>query len=178
MNISNFSLITDESLPGWPRVIEAFGISWDLHNDAEFDGFEYSNTITKTNSSLILKWRIAELTKQWRNVQGEARYPCGRFCIVFTDVDYLEIVPRDVEMPKSEDIGTSSISFIDASASLAEYQYSPLIPGYDPSKGTLPYHIEFLFNGGQIIRVGSDTAEFVLNDGPDRASSGISERPD
>lgn len=36
MKISNFELITDESVEGWSRVIEAYGRKWDLHSSTHY----------------------------------------------------------------------------------------------------------------------------------------------
>lgn len=165
MHLSNFSLTTDASAHGYLITLNAHGFEWDLHNYADFEGFDYATTIT--GSTLTLEWRIAKRIIKWRdagNQYGVPSYPCNCFCIVFTNVDYLEAAPRDVQMPRGEDLGISYVSFIEASDDLKDYRHSQLIPCYDPSKETLPYHMIFRFNGGQIIRVGAEQAEFVLLD--------------
>ena len=165
MHLSNFTLTTDVSAHGHLITLNAHGLEWDLHNHADFEGFDYSTTIT--SSSLTLKWRIGERIREWRDAGGQygvPNYPCNRFCIVFTNVGCLEIAPRDGKMPKGEDLGISYVSFIEAGENLEGYKHYELIPCYDPSKETLPYHLIFRFNGGQIIRVGAEKADFVLLD--------------
>jgi hypothetical protein len=167
MHLSNFSLITDASAHGWLIALNAYGVEWDLHNYADFDGFDYSTTKTSL-PTLTLNWHIAERVIEWRNVlgvpnaQGIPIYPSNRFCIFFSDVDYLEVAPRDSEMPDDEDKTISSVSCIESSEASTDYIESGAISCYQPDKETFSYHLVFRFRGGQFIRVGAKEAEFIL----------------
>lgn len=163
MHLSNFSMIAGISAHNLGIAINAHGFEWDLHNHADFDGFDYATTIT--GSTLSLKWHIAERVIKWRDAgcqPGVPNYPANGFKLVFSNVDYLEVAPRDGAMPRDEDLGVSSVSYIEASDDLKGYIDSGAIPWCNPSEETLSYHMVFRFNGGQIIRVGAEKAEFLL----------------
>lgn len=175
MHLSNFTLVTDASAHGWLIALNAHGLEWDLHNFADFEGFDYrsydysafGDSTRAISSSLTIYWRLGERIIKWRdtgNQYGIPNYPSDCFRLVFSDVDYFEVTPRDPAMPTDEDRGISSISFIEAGEDLKEYIDSGAVPVYIPSgdEETLSCHMMFRFNGGQIIRVGAKTAEFVL----------------
>ena len=164
MYLANFSL-TDGPKIG--IALHALGVEWDLHNYAEFDGFDYSTAITN-DSNLTLKWHIAERVIEWRNshgfpnAQGVPIYPGNSFGLIFFNVNYLEVAPRDPEMPSDEDKCLAAVSFIEADEDSAMYREGAFT-NYDPSQqNDVSYHIGFCFRGGQFIRVGAEKAEFVL----------------
>jgi hypothetical protein len=161
MHLSNFSL-TDVSAHGQQIAFKAVGLEWDLHDYADFEGFDYSTTVN--SSTLTLKWRIGERIIKWRDAgcqYGVPNYPANGFSLVFSNVDYLEILPRDVKMPRGEDLGISMVFCIEAS----EDSFRELGPTlyFAPCEETGPYHLVFQFNGGQMIRVGAEKAEFILS---------------
>lgn len=157
MRLSNFSLTDD----GAQIALDAEGFQWNLHDYADFEGFEYSTTIT--GSTLTLKWHLGARIICWRDAgcQYEVpNYPANGFVLIFSNVDYLEITPRDAEIPKDEDLGISSVSRVEADGnSLSESLLYNV-----PCEEALPSHLLFCFNGGQSIRVGAENAEFVLVD--------------
>ncbi len=158
MRFSNFSL-SDVSNPGQMIAFKAEGLEWDLHDYADFEGFDYSTTIT--GSTLTLKWHLGARIIKWRDAGGQygiPNYPADGFHLVFSNVDYLEIAPRDVEMPRGEDLGISSLFCIEA----GEGRLSLTVPYHARCEDEISCHLVFLFNGGQIIRVGAEKAEFVL----------------
>ena len=169
MYLSNFATIVDVSNRGWLTTLKAFGVEWDLHNYTAFDGFDYSTAVTDHNV-LVLKWHIREAVIEWRDAQavstaqGIPFYPSNSFRLVFSNVNYLEVAPRDFEMPSDEDKTLSSVSCIEADEDSKDYIASQAIPIHDPNREGVPFHIVFRFQAGQFIRIGAETAEFVLVD--------------
>lgn len=160
MHLSNFSLTGD----GQMIALDAEGLKWDLHNHADFEGFDYSTTAP--HSTFTLKWHIAERVIKWRDAgcqYGVPNYPTDGFNLIFSDVSYLEIVPRDLKMPRDEDLGISSVSCVEADGEKLSEAF-PYLPYNVPCEETLSFHLLFRFNGGQIIRIGAKNAEFVLVD--------------
>lgn len=87
MKLANFSIVQP-----YATEIHAFGFLWDLHNIAAFEGFSRNLEA----DTVQLNWRI-DLTFARR------KYPARQFSILFRDVEFLEVTPRDPELPKSED---------------------------------------------------------------------------
>jgi hypothetical protein len=142
MKLQNFTI----SKAPYPVEIRAFEHLWDLHNVADFDGFHQDFQ----KDTLELNWHInPEYSLQ--------KHPANSFAILFRDVDFLEITPRDVEMPKSEDLCLSSFSRVLPGEKLARYPES--IEGQE-------FHLLFQFQSKLTIRVGAKSAEFVLRDSP------------
>ncbi len=169
MHFSNFATVVDVSNRGWLTTLKAFGTEWDLHNYAAFDGFEYSTAVTD-HSVFVLKWHIREAVIEWRdaqavsNSQGIPFYPSNSFRLVFSNVNYLEVAPRNSEMPSDEDKTLSSVSCIEADEDSRDYIASQAIPIHDPNREGILFHMVFHFWGGQFLRIGAETAEFVLVD--------------
>ncbi len=140
MKLQNFTV----SKEPYPVEIRAFEHLWDLHNIADFDGFRQDFH----KDTLELNWHInPEYALQ--------KYPANSFGILFRDVDFLEITPRDAEMPKSEDLCLSSFSRVLPGEKLARHPES--IEGQE-------FHLLFQFQSKLTIRVGAKSAEFVLRD--------------
>ena len=169
MYLVNFSPVRDTSEHGWGRALRALGTTWDLHNYAGFEGFDYAVSWTDS-ASLTLKWRIPASVTEWArtygvpNPEGVPVYPGTRFAVVFTAVDYLEVSPRDPVMPGEEDATLDAVGCLEASANSKEFRDEGWFPNYDPADGAGPFHFMFRFWGGQFIRVGAEKAEFVLLD--------------
>src|SRR5438552_1978516 len=73
-----------------PIAIESMGLHWDLHNCMNFCGF-CQNIPTRT---VELRWEVDHrYTKQ--------TFPSEQFSILFTDVQILEVIRRDRELPFS-----------------------------------------------------------------------------
>ena len=88
MKLNNFAIPNE----AYPVEVRAFEHLWDLHNIAGFDGFRQDIQ----NDTLELNWHIdPEYARQ--------KYPASSFSILFREIEFLEITPRDIEMPKSED---------------------------------------------------------------------------
>ncbi len=169
MQLVNFKPITDNSERGWGIALHALGVTWDLHNYAGFEGFDYV-VLWTDSATLTLKWRIPKSVTEWAdiygvpNAQGVPVYPGTRFCLVFTAVDYLEVAPRDPAMPMGEDATLDAVGCIEAGADSKEFRDLGWFPNHDPAADASPFHMMFRFWGGQFVRVGAERAEFVLLD--------------
>ena len=142
MKLNNFSIPNK----AYPIEIRAFEQFWDLHNIAAFDGLRQD----LQQDTLELNWHIdPEFARQ--------KYPADSFAILFRDIEFLEITPRDSEMPKSEDICLSSVSRVLPNEKLA--RNPDTIAGRE-------FHLLFQFQSKLTIRVGAKSAESVLRDSP------------
>jgi hypothetical protein len=110
-------------------TIEAKAKEWDLHNAFSLD-------------AIIQRIPERTVTLAWK-LSGYGTPPSGveRIEIVFRDVDYFEVTPRDAEIPDfGEDLCLSMM------------QHEPLLGG--------GFHLQFEFRGGQNVRVGAREAKF------------------
>jgi hypothetical protein len=143
MKLINISL-KDEPLSIY---IQADGHVLDLHNAFDFEGFRQN--IGERSVSLF--WRS--------NRYAILPLPVLAFEIVFADVDYFEVTPRDPEIPDfGEDLCLSGLSRVwtnDATQELISHGV-PLRPEFTDGR----FHLWFAFRSGQNIRVGAKTAEF------------------
>jgi hypothetical protein len=140
MKLNNFSIPNE----AYPIEIRAFEHLWDLHNIAGFDGFRQDIQ----NDTFELNWHIdPEYTDQ--------KYPNSSFAILFREIEFLEITPRDNEMPKTEDVCLSSVSRI--------LPNEKLVRNPEAIEGQ-KFHLLFRFQSKLTIRVGAKSAEFVLRD--------------
>ncbi|HZL13806.1 MAG TPA: hypothetical protein VFC85_06640 [Verrucomicrobiae bacterium] len=142
MKLKNFSISNE----AYANEISAFEQLWDLHNIASFDGFQQDFQ----QDTFELNWHIdPEYASQ--------KYPANSFAILFRDVKFLEITPRDSDMPKLEDICLSSVSGVLPNEKLA--RNPDTIEGQE-------FHLLFKFQSELTIRVGAKSAEFILRDSP------------
>ena len=143
MKLINFSL-KDEPLA---ICIEVDGHVWDLHNTFAFEGLCHFTG----ERSVSLRWR------SYRN--RATPQPTVEFEIVFAEVDYLEVTPRDSEIADfGEDFclaGLSRVSSLDDMKELIEFGV-PQVPDFPADD----FHLLFEFRSGQRVRVGAARAEF------------------
>lgn len=139
MNLINLSLIEGQL----GTKIEADAVTWDLHNAYTFKSFTH-NVIERTVS---LEWAAYQIP------------PDTVFRILFYEVDYLEISPRDPEIPDyGEDLCLDALSRVDPKGSMkAMIEYG--VP-QDPEYLGDNFHLLFKFRGEQHIRIGAKSAQF------------------
>jgi hypothetical protein len=144
MRLTNFQLRRDTLA----AEIEVDGFIWDIHNSADYVGLSQDIAANQVE----LSWRVnpSYTTK---------RYPAQAFSLRFDGVDYLEVTPRDPEMPDNEDKCLDSLSRVyatDATAELIELG----VPWPPPAEDEGAFHLLFHFRGGQRVRIGCRQAEF------------------
>ena len=93
------------------------------------------------------------------------RYSASGFSLVFSEVDFFEVTPRDEEVPVGEDMCLSSVAEMPASEVTSEWKAQRIVSVFNPD-GTLlnaeEYHLYFVFWGGQTVRIGCQSAKFVV----------------
>lgn len=139
MRLLNFTFLNEP----YAVEIHALDCIWDLHNVANFEGLCQD----LRSSSVEMRWRInRDFALQ--------DYPAESFGIRFNGVGYLEITPRDPEMPHSEDECLNSVSRVLVGEPL---------PRNPEAVGDKEFHLLFEFHGGQKVRVGAETVEFFTS---------------
>jgi hypothetical protein len=122
MKLNNFSLLDDMI------TIEAEGEEWDLHNAFCLDVI--SHFVGERSATIC--WKLSGYRVPPPQAQGLE--------IMFHDVDYFEVTPRDSEIPDyGEDLCLNMLSRV------------PVLDG--------GFHLLFEFRGGQNVRVGARMAE-------------------
>ena len=152
MQLINFQVVENR------RNIEISALDkvWNLH-DAYYLGLRHSFAHDAdgfiTGNQVELSWQV-----------DPARYSASGFSLVFNEVNFFEVTPRDEEMPVGEDTCLSSVAEIPASEVTSEWKMQGIFAVFNPD-GTLPaadeYHLYFVFRGGQTVRIGCRTAKFV-----------------
>ena len=136
MKLLNFSFLDEP----YAVEIRAFDCIWDLHNVADFEGFCQN---VKDNS-LEMKWKI-------NPNYALQKYPANSFGILFMGVEFLEVTPRDQELPHTED---------DCLASVSRVLIGEPLPRNPTDIGEKLFHLLFEFQSGQKIRIGAESVEF------------------
>lgn len=81
------------------------GHNWDLHSCVHFDGF----TMNSKERELRLIWKVPSGVDK-NDAWGDPSNLASGCILVFLEVDYLTISPRDVMIPFSEDLTLFGIS--------------------------------------------------------------------
>lgn len=141
MTLINFSLCQE------PHAIEieAMGISWDLHNVADFTGF----TFTPNKRRFEMNWRIDDQ-------YALREYPANEFQLVFRSVGRLEISASDPDLPSEEEGCLSAVSRLGPE--------DMMVPSPTSILGDR-FELLFEFQSGRRIRVGAAEAEFLVQNG-------------
>ncbi len=144
MKFQNFTILDEP----YAIEIEAFGIIWDLHNVADFHGF----TQDIHQNTVVMNWKIDQR-------YALQKYPADSFELLFINVNYLEIAPRDKDLPHSEDNCVASISRVPSVQSMS----SLTAYGIDINQvDAQTFHLLFAFQSEQRIRIGAEVAVFRL----------------
>ena len=131
------------------QLIENYGLNCenrhiDLHNNFNFIHFEF-NIETMT---LVLKW--VKSPSDW--VQ-EDELP--HLALLHKNVSYLNVSPRDPEMPLSEDSCLSNVTFFPSSSrDISDSIFDKSFPNGDDD-------ILYMFQSGQVIRVHCEEIELI-----------------
>lgn len=131
--------------------IEADGNVWDLHNAFDFEGFRQN--IGERSVSLF--WKTS--------YYADAAKPVQEFEIMFATVDYFEVTPRDAEIPDyGEDFCLAGLSRIPVDEDSQELMAHGVPQVNFPDEC---FHLWFMFRSGQNIRIGAETAVFMMKPG-------------
>jgi hypothetical protein len=120
------------------------GLIWDLHNCGKFEGLD----LLVNENSVLMKWTAAyPWSGHGNNFSGVN--------LLFKDLCFLEISPRDDEMPLTEDGCVAEM-----------FQVALEGRGKDPRLRTLTewnsdFHLFFGFRGGRTIEIGSRTVGLI-----------------
>jgi hypothetical protein len=124
-------------------VVQSAGLTLDLHNSADLQSIRHD-----------VAHREAYLTWTTRLDSMGTGLDRNRVRLRFTDVDYLEVTPRDETIIDfAEDMCLEAVSVVEATDITAELiEYGVKIGPVAGSEGT---HLFFQFRGGQFVRIGS-----------------------
>lgn len=131
--------------------IDAEGETWNLH-DALFLGlrqwFRHDERGCPLGTEAELCWQA-----------NPAVNTATVFSLRFHDVGYLEVTPRDSQMPPGEDACLDSVGKVALTDDTAEL----LRTGYQNTEynNAEEAHLYFRFRGGQTVRIGCRAAEFI-----------------
>lgn len=143
MKLTNFRLENEPC----PRGIEVDGNVLDLHNSFCFE--ELHQDIAERTVTML--WRPSGY--------GASPLPKYGFELVFSDVVYFEVTPRDQEIPDfGEDFclgGVDPVPHDDDTFELLAHG----VP-YPPNFPDENFHLWFCFRSGQHVRIGAGSAEF------------------
>ena len=117
----------------------------DLHNNFDFSNFFYD----VDNHSLLLSWK---------KTVGDRVFEGGPSSLVFAhkNVNYLSVIPRDKEVPTSEDSCLEDITYFSkTNRENHGFLLDQSVPEQDDD-------IIFIFQGGQKIRVNCDEIELIV----------------
>jgi|SRR5579859_5157108 len=120
------------------------GLIWDLHNCGNFEGLD----LQPTENSVLMKWTAAyPWSGRGNNFSGVN--------LLFKGLYFLEIGPRDDELPLTEDTCVAEM-----------FQVTPLGRDKDPRLRALTewsgdFHLFFRFRGSRTIEIGSRTVELI-----------------
>jgi hypothetical protein len=111
------------------------GLIWDLHNCGNFEGLD----LRANDNSVLMKWTAAYA----RSGQGNN---VSRVNLLFKDLDFIEISPRDDEMPLTEDVCVAEM-----------FQVTPEGRGKDPRLRALTewntdFHLFFRFWAAELSK--------------------------
>jgi hypothetical protein len=120
------------------------GLIWDLHNCGKVDGLD----LLVNENSVLMKWTAAyPWSGHGSNFSGVN--------LLFKDLYFLEIGPRDDELPLTEDNCVADL-----------FQVAPEGRDRDPRlralyEWTSDFHLFFQFQGRRTIEIGSRTVELI-----------------
>ena len=127
--------------------LQSGDLLWDLHNFAKFDGLE----LIPGDDAVAMRWSVPPKPNPWGCIQNKFK----GMELVFRDLMFLHVGPRDEELPMTEDGCVAGILKVDPSIQHAEpYMRQVLHP--DDS-----YRLAFLFQSGRVIEIESITVELV-----------------
>jgi len=141
MKLKNFDVSSSIEL-------QSGGLFWDLHNIANFDGMEL---IPRENAA-VMRWSVATPTT---NPWGCYENKFAGMELYFKKLIFLQIGPRDDELPMSEDRCVSTILKVDPNVQQDDPQMRQLL---EPSDS---FRLLFQFQSARMFEIDSDSVELV-----------------
>ena len=141
MKLSNFEISS-------PIYLRSEGLSWDLHNFADFDGLQL---IPNTNTA-IMRWRVRTSEP---NPWGCYENKSSGVELHFKKLLYLSIGPRDDELEMSEDTCVSDIVKVNPNIVHEE----PIMRAVSETSNS--FRLRFQFQSARVIEIESDRVELV-----------------
>ncbi len=125
-------------------ALEGLGHYWDLHNFAEFLGFNFG----VPNNSLSLEW---DASSKEGNPWGDTGNKAKGCKLVFRNLAFLKMSGRNDEMPLSEDLCLSEVSKV--IPEMTEYRYKQ--KWVESEK----FNLLFEFQSGRTLEIGAESVE-------------------
>ena len=122
---------------------------WDLHNFADFEGLE----LLPAYDAVMMKWTVPKRTNPWGSPENKS----SGMKLYFDNLQFLQISPRDSEMPFTEDACVSRILMVDPHVQHAE-PYMRTRANWAPNDS---FRLVFEFQSGRIIEIESETVELI-----------------
>lgn len=127
--------------------LQSGDLFWDLHNFANFDGLE----LVPGDDAVVMKWSVPSKPNPWGCPQNKFK----GMELIFRDLLFLRIGPRDEELPITEDACVREIFKVNPEIQHDE-PYMRLVPHVDDS-----FRLAFQFQGGRVIEIESVTVELI-----------------
>jgi hypothetical protein len=138
MRLVNFEIISSIEM-------SSDGVIWDIHNCGHFNGLE----LLREENAILMKWIAGDYP--WF---GQAKNFSG-MNLLFKDLFFLEIGPRDDEMPMTEDTCVESLLKVTPE----DREKDPYLRAvYDFSTD---FHLFFHFQSTRNVEIGSRTAHLI-----------------
>ena len=127
--------------------LQSGALFWDLHNFAKFDGLE----LLPSDDAVVMRWSVPIKPNPWGCPQNKFK----GMELIFRDLLFLRLGPRDDELPMTEDGCVAEIFKVDPKFQTDE-PYMRQILHVDDS-----FRLAFQFQGGRVIEIESVTVELV-----------------
>jgi len=132
--------------------LEAEGVLWKMHQQSRYVGLDYR--VDHTAKVLFTYNQVDPQSGETILSQDVA--------LVFSGVFYFEVTSRDPSVPFDEDKTVETIFYVQTSDKTEDYLST--ISGFVPTSTDCDrdYHMMIRMWGGQLIRIGAETAAFAL----------------
>src|ERR1700675_1367717 len=136
MRLTNFEISSSIEL-------QSGGLFWDLHNSADFDGLE----IIPSENAAVMRWRVTTLAP---NPWGCVENKFSAVELRFEKLIFLNVGPRDEELPMSEDRCVSDVLRVDPNI-VHEQPHMRQVQDLRDS-----FRLAFSFQSARVIEIESD----------------------
>jgi hypothetical protein len=141
MRLTNFEISSSIEL-------QSGGLFWDLHNFADFSGLE----LIPSENAAVMRWRVSASTP---NPWGSVENKFSGVELRFEKLMFLNVGPRDEEMPMSEDTCMSRVLRVDPNI-VHEQPYMRQVQDLRDS-----FRLAFSFQSARVIEIESDIVKLV-----------------
>lgn len=129
--------------------LQTANLYWEIHNYANFEGLE----LTPANDAVVMKWTVPKRNNPWGCYENKF----SGMNLYFDDLLFLNITPRDPEMPFTEDACVSHILKVDPNTQ----HHDPFMRTRNLWAPDDSFRLVFLFQSARVIEIESKTVELI-----------------